>query len=338
MNLDIRRSPTASSLQGLRSSAKRLAQSMFRLEKGAMGRDDSVDEAGPRMIVSAPPDPRQSSGCRRFARRNGRGFTLVELLVVIAIIAILAAMLLPVLTKARMQAWRAQSANNIRNLQLGAILYANDSNGYLLPNAPYTPPMSGAKAWVDVSSMAYVEGLQTQEGNTNTALYTDALLAPFLSNQLGVYRSPGDTIPSQNGQRIRSYSMNGQMGCVYLVANKFNDDAGALQYCRESDLKFPITPSQGFVFCEENPNSINDGFLQVSCQPTMPGFPDVPAAYLGGACAFSFADGHVEIHRWFTGTLLNATGHSPNLVTGNQNPDWVWLSQHTAAVASGTSP
>src|ERR1700739_1583329 len=76
------------------------------------------------------------------------GFTLIELLVVIAIIAILAAILMPVLSKAKMQGWRAQSANNVRNLQIGGNMYANDNNGYLLPNAPYYPSVPGPTAWI----------------------------------------------------------------------------------------------------------------------------------------------------------------------------------------------
>jgi prepilin-type N-terminal cleavage/methylation domain-containing protein len=273
-----------------------------------------------------------------FFQKRG-GFTLIELLVVIAIIAIIAAMLLPVLAKAKMQAWRVQSGSNVRNLQIGANMYANDNNGYLLPNAPFNPPIPGAKGWVDVSSTAYEESLtESLAGNTNLTLYTDALLAPFLSNQLGVYKSPADTMPSPNGQRIRSYSMNGQMGAVYLVLDNFNDDPGALEYSRESDLKFPITPSQGFVFCEESPYTINDGFIQVATLTTAPAVPDVPANYLGGACAFSFADGHIEIHRWWTKTLLNATSASPSLGNGNQNVDWIWLSQHAAGIAPSTSP
>ena len=265
-------------------------------------------------------------------------FTLIELLVVIAIIAILAAILMPVLSKARMQGWRASSGNNVRQLQTGALMYANDNSGILLPNAPFPPPtLPSSESWVDVSTPAYEEGLANQEGNTNTALYTDALLAPFLTGSTGVYRSPGDITPSSNGQRIRSYSMNGQMGCFYLVKNNYNGDVGALQYSREADLKYPITPDQGFVFCEENPYTINDGYLQVSVLTSKPGFPDVPAAYLGGACAFSFADGHAEVHKWRTGTLVNAKGPWPNLINGNQNVDWQWFASHSAAPVP-TSP
>jgi prepilin-type N-terminal cleavage/methylation domain-containing protein len=263
--------------------------------------------------------------CRRF------GFTLIELLVVIAIIAILAAMLLPALARAKMQAWRVQSVNNIRQLQLGAMMYANDNGGYLLPNAPFNPPLPGAKAWVDVSDPTeYVESWnKSLEGNINTALYTDGLLAPYLANQLGVYRSPGDTMPSPNGQRIRSYSMNGQMGCVYTKGH-IDWDSPAIQYVKESDITRPV-PTDAFVFCEESPYTINDGYLEINSQITSPGFPDVPAAYLGGDCAFSFADGHAEVHKWETGTILKAKSEYPNLITGNKNVDWVWFSQHAAA-------
>jgi prepilin-type N-terminal cleavage/methylation domain-containing protein len=264
--------------------------------------------------------------------RSRTAFTLIELLVVIAIIAILAAMLLPALSAAKMRAWAIKSVNNVRQLQLGAMMYANDNNSFLLPNAPYGHNLAGSKAWVDVSSMAYVEGLGNQEGNINTALYTDGLLAPYLANQLGVYKSPADTMPSANGQRIRSYSMNGQMGCVYLksIIPPFNLDSPAIQYVKESDITRPV-PTDAFVFCEESPYSINDGYLQIASQPFKPGFPDVPAAYLGNACAFSFADGHAEVHKWTTSVLLSAKTNSPPLVGGQYNADWVWFSQHAAA-------
>jgi prepilin-type N-terminal cleavage/methylation domain-containing protein len=270
---------------------------------------------------------RRLAGGGALARQ--RGFTLIELLVVIAIIAILAALLLPALSKAKMQSWRIKSVNNLRQLQLGARMYAEDNSDVLLPNAPFNPPSPGAKAWIDVSTMAYIEGLANQIGNTNRAIYTSGLLAPYLGNQLGVYRSPGDTKPSLNGTRIRSYSMNGQMGCKYLIG-KINFDSPAIQFVKQSDIVRPI-PSEAFVFCEESPYTINDGYLQISSQTTKPGFPDVPASYLDNACAFSFADGHAEVHRWQSSTLLGAKGSYPALMTGQNNPDWVWFSQRAAS-------
>ncbi len=267
---------------------------------------------------------------RRIVRRSHAAFTLIELLVVIAIIAILAAMLLPALAAAKMRAWSIKSVSNLKQLQLGAMMYANDNNGYLLPNAPYgQQTLTSGKMWIDVSTTAYEEGPDYEMGNTNMALYTDALLAPYLANQLGVYKSPADTIPSKNGQRIRSYSMNGQMGCVY-TKTLVDWDSPAIQYVKETDITQP-SPSDAFVFCEENPGSINDGYLQIASQPAQAGFPDVPAAYLGGSCAFSFADGHAQAHKWVTGVLITAKGHYPYLTGGNQNADWLWFSQHAAA-------
>jgi prepilin-type N-terminal cleavage/methylation domain-containing protein len=262
-------------------------------------------------------------------RARRQGFTLIELLVVIAIIAILAAMLLPALSKAKMQSWKVKSVANLKQLQTGAKMYADDNTSILLPNAPFNPPSPGAKAWIDVSTMAYVEGLGAQVGNTNRALYTSGLLAPYLVNQIAVYKSPADTKPSQNGDRLRSYSMNGQMG-AYYTKTYINFDAPAMLYIKETDITAP-TPSDAFVFCEESPYTINDGYMEINSQPNAPAFPDVPAAYLGGACGFSFADGHSETHKWKTGVLLTVTGPYPTVTGGRNNPDWIWFTQHATA-------
>jgi prepilin-type N-terminal cleavage/methylation domain-containing protein len=273
-------------------------------------------------------DPAGPIGAARF-ETSRRGFTLIELLVVIAIIAILAALLLPALSRAKLQSIRIKSVSNLKQLQLGARMYAEDNTDILLPNAPYNPPSPGAKAWIDVSTMNYIEGMTTQIGNTNRGIYTSGLLAPYLANQIGVYKSPGDTLPSANGQRLRSYSMNGQMGLKYIIG-KINFDAPALQYVKQSDIIRPV-PSDVYVFCEESPYTINDGYMQISSQPAKAGFPDVPAAYLGKACGFSFADGHAEVHRWQTDVLVNAKATSPTLTSGKNNPDWIWFSTHAAS-------
>jgi len=259
-----------------------------------------------------------------------RGFTLIELLVVIAIIAILAAMLLPALSRAKMKAHAAQCRSNLKQLQLGALLYKDEHNGILLPNAPSSWGLpGGAKSWVDANA---VEGWGALDGNTNRALYTAALLAPYLVNQIGVYRCPADNIPSANGLRLRTYSMNGQMGAVYITDH--NLDVGARQYVKESDITLPV-PSEAFIFAEENANSLQDGYLQIDS--INGGFPDVPAAYHSGSCGFSFHDGHVEIHKWVTTVLTSITvasptvTHSPSVPGAAKNPDWLWFALHSAA-------
>jgi prepilin-type N-terminal cleavage/methylation domain-containing protein/prepilin-type processing-associated H-X9-DG protein len=265
----------------------------------------------------------------RAVEKRCQAFTLIELLVVIAIIAILAAMLLPALARAKRQAWNAQCVNNLKQCQLAAESYKGDNNGYLVPNSPYTGYSdAGAsnEAWID-SANGTESYPGASMGNTNLALYTSGLLAPYVAKQVGVYKCPADQVPSDNGQRLRTYSMNGQMGAVYMVPQKWNDDAPALQYSKESDIVHPA-PSDAFVFCEENMWSINDGYLEVDTHDGT--YPDVPAAaYHNNGLALSFADGHALIHKWQTTVLLNAKG--PSIQAGKLNVDWIWFSQNTAA-------
>jgi prepilin-type N-terminal cleavage/methylation domain-containing protein/prepilin-type processing-associated H-X9-DG protein len=267
-------------------------------------------------------------------RHSGTGrrgaFTLIELLVVIAIIAILAAMLLPALSRAKMKAYGTQCRSNLKQLQLGATFYKDENGGILLPNAPSSWGLpGGAKSWVDAD---HVEGWGALDGNTNLSLYTAALLAPYLAKQIGVYRCPADNVPSANGTRLRTYSMNGQMGAVYITGH--NLDVGARQYVKENDITLPV-PSEAFIFCEENADSLQDGYLEVDSMNG--GFPDVPAAYHQGSCGFSFADGHAEIHKWVTPVLTSIevappkVVHNPSVPGAARNADWMWFALRSAA-------
>lgn len=269
-----------------------------------------------------------SSRGARFGGRPTKGFTLIELLVVIAIIAILAAMLLPALARAKRKAQAVQCVSNLKQLQLGWQLYAGDFNDIMLPNAPGNVPTT-SKTWCYSAN----EDWLPVDGNTNIALYQASILAPFLGGQLGVYKCPADSIPSANGPRIRTYSMQSQMGNildeVYSITRSYNPNFAAFK--RVTELGGLLPPVNALVFLEENMCSMNDGYLQVN--DGTPLFPDVPGSYHIWSTGVSYADGHAEIHKWRTSVLAIpvAYGFKKNSVgTGINNVDWRWFVEHTS--------
>jgi len=252
-----------------------------------------------------------------------RGFTLIELLVVIAIIAILAAMLLPVLNRAKRKAQAVQCVSNLKQLQIGWQLYGNDFTDYMLPNAPLGS--TTAQTWCYGSA----EGWHFEDANTNATLYRSSILSPFLGGQLGVYRCPADNIPSDNGQRIRTYSMQSQMGNIYSYGITRAYNANYAAYKKVTELGSALPPVMALVFLEENMCSMNDGYLQVN--NGTPVFPDVPGSYHIWSCGVSYADGHTETHKWSTSVLaipVRAGYTAASIGTGVKNYDWKWFSQH----------
>ena len=262
-------------------------------------------------------------------RKPARGFTLIELLVVIAIIAILAAILLPALAAAKIRAQVSQSLSNIKQVQLGWQMYAGEFNDFMVPNAPLTAA-SSANTWCGTQG----EDWHKSAANTNWGYYNQSLMGPYMTGQVGVYSCPGDNIPSDNGPRIRTYSMNGQMGMEDPTARNntlaWNKNFRVFQ--RITEL-VGLSPADAFVFCDENMYSLNDGYLQIDC--TVPQWPDVPAAYLQGRNEFSFADGHSEVRKWQTSALkavpyrYDVTGTDAAAIPGGKNnADWIWFTQH----------
>lgn len=246
-------------------------------------------------------------------------FTLVELLVVAGVVMMLACVALPALAKSKTRTPAAGCLSNLHQMQVGWAMYADDNKGVLMGNAPLGA--SASSAWCPTGT----ENWLTSSLNTNANLLLAGQMGRYVGSNVTVFRCPGDVVPSINGFRLRSYSMNGQLG------SSLNYNAGWRTYQKESDISCP-SPANLFVLCDEHPGTINDGYLQVGLT-TSSSFPDVPASYLENGCGFSFADGHAEIHKWQGATLLIPVVRNVTFsnVHGQPNdPDWIWLTNRSA--------
>jgi hypothetical protein len=236
-------------------------------------------------------------------------------------------MLLPALGKAKAKAQGIQCLSNLKQLQLGWHLYAGDNDDVMLPNAPLG--VVSQNTWCSNQQ----EDWTAANANTNPVPYQTSILAPFLGNQLGVYKCPADRIPSANGPRIRSFSMNSQVGNLYpeVMGSTKSYNPTAKAYVKISEIIGCPGPTKTFIFCEENMCSMNDGYLQVN--NGTPVFPDVPGCYHEWNCGFSFADGHTEMRKWATAVLkipVKFGYRQASIGTGFTNPDWLWFTDHAA--------
>jgi prepilin-type N-terminal cleavage/methylation domain-containing protein/prepilin-type processing-associated H-X9-DG protein len=268
--------------------------------------------------------------------RRRSAFTLIELLVVIAIIAILAAILLPVLAKAQQRAHRTICLNNLRQLAFAWIMYCDDNNGTLPPNG--NTSVQSTNTWVK-GKLGWDTPLGPIPDNYNTDNLYHSLLGPYASRQVGIYKCPGDTTPGAKGARVRSISMNAFMNGKYASSDA-NVVAAVNGYRIFSKLPAMVSPSPSdlWVFVDEQGDSINDGFFLVDMAKALSGTPDWadrPAAYHGGTGAFSFADGHAEGRKWHDPAITpdpvtKTTASSPFSASVTAG-DIQWVALHTTA-------
>jgi prepilin-type N-terminal cleavage/methylation domain-containing protein len=251
-------------------------------------------------------------------------FTLIELLVVIAIIAILAAMLLPALSKAKQKAKAINCMNNTKQLVLAWIQYAGDNTERYVPNLR----AAAAGGWVNDLEDGSNPVRETDTGYLLTLpTFAPPLLGPYARNP-SIYKCPADFRTVQVGPQtlpaVRSFSMN----CFFGPVD--GDQLDQTKYLVFRTASNVPNPSDLFVFIEEAPYSINDGFFCFfnNNDPDSEQFSDYPAAYHSFACGASFADGHSEIHRWRDTMALPANlTKAPKIPTG-PSQDYEWLKLH----------
>ena len=212
---------------------------------------------------------------------------------VIAIIAILAAMLLPALSKAKDRARTIQCISNHKQLCVCWVMYASDHGGLLVRNFALGTPGYLTDNWI-------LGDMSTPTGATNVNYIRNGKLFPY-NTSIEIYHCPADrstvTVGGVVLPRVRSVSMSGQMGGNLAIIPAYPTSL------KESDIIHP-PPAKAFVFIDERNDSIDDGFFAVQISPRS--WRNCPATWHNRGDVLSFADAHAEHWRWLEPTTISA--------------------------------
>jgi len=249
--------------------------------------------------------------------RSRNGFTLIELLVVIAIIAILAALLLPVLSRAKIQAQKTFCMNNLRQIQLAWVLYCNANDDQIAPVSNY-----GDTGPNDANIQPGHAEYQMYPGNVNSPFdySTNSALYNYHRSRV-LWQCPADPLKNSISQPARSYSVNGWMNPTPSTAGQsYLHPQGTYRvFKKQSDI---LSSSGIYIVLEESPGTINDDWF-VECPDTPAEWTDMPASYHNKTSMLLFADGHAENRFWTDRAVVTQEG---NFVPNDpKSDDLPWL-------------
>jgi prepilin-type N-terminal cleavage/methylation domain-containing protein len=272
---------------------------------------------------------------------RSRGFTLIELLVVIAIIAILAALLLPALTRAKAKAQGIQCMNNHRQLCIAWRMYTDDNVDKLLYSSGSTPAFNpNVPSWCS-GTMDY-SGANRSNWDPAFDIMRSPMW-PYCGNNYAIFKCPSDrsyvTVAGERKPRVRSMVMNVWLGGLNGGTTSIMPMDPYILYLKYSQLAIP-GPYRIFAFIDEREDANSWANFCVDMEGYSPYNPaayrmfDMPASYHAKSGGLSFADGHAEIHKWLDNRTTPPIVEQGNIWNGTvgmaspNNKDIAWLQDH----------